>query len=558
MALLDEARAWLEDDPDPRTRAELTSLIAGVEAGDAASQAALADAFRGPLEFGTAGLRGRLGPGPGRMNRVVVMRAAAGLAAYLQDHHDEGAAVVIGYDARRDSDTFARDTAAIMRGAGITAMVLPRPLPTPVLAFAIRHLGADAGVMVTASHNPPEDNGYKVYLGDGSQIVPPTDSQISTRIAAASRLPVRDLPTGDDWLTLDDDIEAAYLTRAASLVDAGREHRLRIVITPMHGVGGALLESTLERAGFPVPIRVAEQFDPDPNFPTVTFPNPEEPGAMDLALATARAHGADLVIANDPDADRCAVAIPDARSPDSRGGWRMLRGDEVGSLLGAWVIERGRRAGVPIHGVMAESLVSGSQLRSIALAAGLEHVVTLTGFKWIGRIPGLVYGYEEALGYCVDPSAVADKDGITAALLVCELAAHLAAQGRTLQDALDDLDREHGVVATEQVSIRVTDLARISQIMTELRRTPPTQVAGVAVHRFDDLAQGVDGLPPTDGVRLELADGGRIIVRPSGTEPKVKCYLQAALPPASDVRDARDRATARLAALADDVRGWLV
>ena len=230
----------------------------------------------------------------------------------------------------------------------------------------------------------------------------------------------------------------------------------------------------------------------------------------------------------------------------------------MGSLLGAWVIERGRRAGVPIHGVMAESLVSGSQLRSIALAAGLEHVVTLTGFKWIGRIPGLVYGYEEALGYCVDPSAVADKDGITAALLVCELAAHLAAQGRTLQDALDDLDREHGVVATEQVSIRVTDLARISQIMTELRRTPPTQVAGVAVHRFDDLAQGVDGLPPTDGVRLELADGGRIIVRPSGTEPKVKCYLQAALPPASDVRDARDRATARLAALADDVRGWLV
>ena len=557
MSTLDEARRWRDADVDEATRAELDALITAAETGDEAALAELADAFAGPLQFGTAGLRGRLGPGPNRMNRVVVLRAAAGLAQYLQEQHGEGAAVVIGYDARRNSDIFARDTAAIMAGAGIEAMVLPRPLPTPVLAFAITHLGADAGVMVTASHNPPDDNGYKVYLGDGSQIVPPTDAQISACIAACSTAPAAELRTADGWLTLGDDVEQAYVERAVAIAQPGPRD-LAIVLTAMHGVGGLVLEHVLAGAGFAPPIRVTEQFTPDGRFPTVAFPNPEEPGAMDLALATAARAGADLVIANDPDADRCAAAIP---TSDDRTRWRRLSGDEVGSLLAAWTIERLRRAGRPLVGVMAASIVSGEQLGAIARAAGLTYRQTLTGFKWIGRIPGLVFGYEEALGYCVDPQAVKDKDGITAALLLCELAADLHAQGLGLQDALDDLDRAFGVHATRQVSVRVTDLSIITTVMTALRASTPGRVGGIEVVSFEDLALGTADLPPTDGLRFALADGSRIIVRPSGTEPKVKCYLQAVVAVDDDAEDglaqARARAQERLDAIAADVRGWL-
>lgn len=553
-SVIERARRWLDEDPDDATRADLSALLDAASGGDAAALAELGDAFTGPLAFGTAGIRGRMGPGPNRMNRVVVMRTAAGLAAYLQSTCDEGAAVVIGYDGRRLSDAFARDVAAILRGAGLTAMVLPRALPTPVLAFAIRFLGADAGVMVTASHNPPDDNGVKVYLGDGSQIVPPADAAISARITEASRVPVGELPSADDWLTLDDGIEAAYVERAASLLPPGPRAPLRIVVTPLHGVGGSVLEAALARAGFAPPIRVEPQFAPDGQFPTVAFPNPEEPGAMDLALATAREHGADLVIANDPDADRCAVAVP-----VPGGGWRMLTGDEVGSLLGWWVAERGRRAGAPVTGVMAQSIVSGTQLRAIAEEAGASYRATLTGFKWIGRLPGLIFGYEEALGYCVDPAAVADKDGITAALLVVELASALAAEGRDLQDALDDLDRRFGVVATEQVSVRVTDAGSIPRIMSRLREEPPALVGGISVASCDDLSLGVDGLPPTDGLRFSLVDGSRVIVRPSGTEPKVKCYLQAAAPVGAHGLDAaRHAARGALDRLAADARAWLV
>ena len=517
--LLARAEAWLAEDPDPETRDELAKLIGS---GDAA---ALAERFAGTLQFGTAGLRGELGAGPMRMNRSVVIRAAAGLAAYLKSKGEAGGLVVIGYDARHKSADFARDTAAVMTGAGLRAAVLPRPLPTPVLAFALRHLGAVAGVEVTASHNPPRDNGYKVYLGDGSQIVPPADGEIAAEIDAVSSL--HDVPRPEaGWETLGEDVLAAYLARTDAVLAPDSPRTARTVYTAMHGVGKDTLLAAFARAGFPEPVLVSEQAEPDPDFPTVAFPNPEEPGAMDLAFATARAAGPDLVIANDPDADRCAVAVPDASAD---GGWRMLRGDEVGALLAAHLVARGAQ------GVFAESIVSSSLLGRIAEAASLPYEETLTGFKWIARVDGLRYGYEEALGYCVDPEGVRDKDGITAALLVTELASALKERGHTLLDALDDLALAHGLHATDQLSVRVDDLSVIAAAMRRLREAPPKELAGLTVVSAEDLTQGTATLPPTDGLRYAL-DGAfraRVIVRPSGTEPKLKCYLEVVVPVAS-------------------------
>ena len=547
MGVVEQARAWLAQDPDPQTRAELEELIA-INNDDE-----LTDCFASRLQFGTAGLRGKLGPGPNRMNRVVVMQAAAGLANYLRQLHPHEASIVIGYDARHNSDVFASDTAAIMQGAGINALVLPKPLPTPVLAYAIKHLGASAGVMVTASHNPPQDNGYKVYLADGCQIVPPTDADIAAEIDhIANTTNVQDLPTDGEWVTLGDDVLEDYITRAVGLVTADQRKNnetLTTVITPMHGVGGQTLHTVLTRAGFPDPIHVAEQFDPDPKFPTVTFPNPEEPGAMDLALEAAAQHRPDIVIANDPDADRCAVAIPTAD------GYRMLTGDEVGSLLGWWATQHNTGSNTE-RTVLAQSIVSGTMLKSIAESAGLTYEHTLTGFKWIGRIPGLRFGYEEALGYCVDPQGVSDKDGITAALAVATLAAHLKVSKQTLQDKLDDLAREHGVHATKQVSVRVTDLNRITEVMSTLRAQPPTDIGGHTVKRFVDLELGAD-LPPTDGLLFELDGNARVIIRPSGTEPKVKAYLQAVVQVTGDLVSARELADQQIAGLEATVRTWL-
>ncbi|MDX3801294.1 phospho-sugar mutase [Streptomyces sp. AK04-3B] len=533
--LLARAQAWLAEDPDPETRAELAKLL---DAGDVTE---LADRFGGTLQFGTAGLRGELGAGPMRMNRSVVIRAAAGLAAYLAKNGQAGGTVVIGYDARHKSADFARDTAAVMTGAGFRAAVLPRPLPTPVLAFAIRRLGAVAGVEVTASHNPPRDNGYKVYLGDGSQIVPPADAGIAAEIDAIVSLD--DVPRPEaGWETLDDAVLDAYLARTDAVLAQGSPRTARTVYTAMHGVGKDVLLAAFARAGFPEPVLVAEQAEPDPDFPTVAFPNPEEPGAMDLAFAAARAAAPDLIIANDPDADRCAVAVP------HDGDWRMLRGDEVGSLLGAHLVRRGAR------GTFAESIVSSSLLGRIAEKAGLPYEETLTGFKWIARVDGLRYGYEEALGYCVDPEGVRDKDGITAALLVTELASELKEQGRTLLDLLDDLAVEHGLHATDQLSVRVQDLSVIARAMDRLRAAPPASLAGLAVTAAEDLTRGTDRLPPTDGLRYTL-DGARIVVRPSGTEPKLKCYLEVVVPVAAHagLPEARSRATALLADLKRDL-----
>ena len=543
--LLTAARAWAADDPDPETRAELEGLAEAAERGDGAAHEELADAMVGMLEFGTAGLRGKLGGGPNRMNRAVVIRTAAGLTAYLQTVTAQPF-VVVGYDARTNSDVFAHDTCAVVTGMGGRAVVLPHPLPTPVLAYAIRYLGADAGVMVTASHNPPQDNGYKVYVGDGSQIVPPVDGLIAERIAAVES--VASVPLADDgWETLGDDVLQAYLDDVVTVVDPGSPRDVTVVHTALHGVGSETVRRAFLAAGYPEPIPVESQAEPDPMFPTVSFPNPEEPGAMDAALELAEQTSPDLVVANDPDADRCAVAVP------GPGGWRMLRGDEVGALLGSHVLSRGVPAD-SADAVFANSIVSSRLLAAMCRAAGVRHEETLTGFKWIGRVPGLRYGYEEALGYCVDPAHVRDKDGVSAALLVAELAATLKAQGRTLADRLDDLAREHGVHATDSFSVRVEDLSLIGRVMDRLRAEPPTSVAGIGVARVDDLARGDGGLPPTEGLRWYLADDSRVIVRPSGTEPKLKVYLEVVEPVAGDdLRGARERAAQRLAAIRADL-----
>lgn len=537
--LVAKAKAWLAEDPDPETRDELTRLI------DARDTAELTARFSGTLQFGTAGLRGELGAGPMRMNRAVVIRAAAGLAAYLKGKGQENGLVVIGYDARHKSEEFARDTAAVMTGVGLRAAVLPRPLPTPVLAFAIRHLGAVAGVEVTASHNPPRDNGYKVYLGDGSQIVPPADAEIAAEIEAIASLNDVPRPAGG-WEILadegDEGVLNAYLARTDAVLAESSPRTARTVYTAMHGVGTDTLLAAFARAGFPEPVLVAEQADPDPDFPTVAFPNPEEPGAMDLAFAKAREANPDLIIANDPDADRCAVAV------EAGGDWRMLRGDEVGALLAAHLVRRGAR------GTFAESIVSSSLLGRIAEKAQLPYEETLTGFKWIARVEGLRYGYEEALGYCVDPEGVRDKDGITAALLITELASELKERGRTLLDLLDDLAVEHGLHATDQLSVRVEDLSLIANAMRRLREQPPTHLAGLAITKSEDLTKGTDKLPPTDGLRYTL-DGARVIVRPSGTEPKLKCYLEVVIPVGShtELPEAREKAAALLTAVKRDL-----
>lgn len=543
--VLEAARAWAADDPDPVTAAELDAIITAADGGDREAAEDLADRMSGLLEFGTAGLRGALGAGPNRMNRSVVIRAAAGLTAYLKSLSDNPF-VVVGFDARTNSDVFARDTCAVVVGAGGRAALMPRTLPTPVLAYAVRALGADAGVMVTASHNPPQDNGYKVYVGDGSQIVPPVDSMIADQIGRIER--VAEVPLADGgWEVVEESVITDYVRDAASVVAPTAPRDLTVVHTAMHGVGTETIRAAFAAAGFAEPISVVAQAEPDPMFPTVSFPNPEEPGAMDLALELAEQTGPDLVIANDPDADRCAAAVA------GPGGWRMLRGDEVGALLGSHVIARGVREG----GVLANSIVSSRMLATMARAAGVSHEETLTGFKWIGRVPGLAYGYEEALGYCVDPDHVKDKDGVTAALMLAELAATEKAAGRDLTDRLDDLAREHGVHATDAFSIRVEDLSIIGRIMERLRADPPASVAGVEVSRLDDLAEGDGGLPPTEGLRWYLTDASRIIVRPSGTEPKLKVYLEVIEPvTGDDLRGARERAASRLAALRAAYEGF--
>jgi phosphomannomutase len=549
--LVAAARAWRDDDPDPETRAELDRLLAD-EKPDVDE---LADRFGARLQFGTAGLRGEMGAGPNRMNRAVVIRATAGLAAHLAATGHAGDPVLVGYDARHRSDRFARDAAAVLAAAGFPVHLADRPIPTPVLAFGVRHLGCGAGVQVTASHNPPRDNGYKVYLDDGAQIVPPSDAEISAQIdAVASVAGVPRAADDDPRITAaGDDLIGAYVRGALAQATSPDSRDLRVVYTPMHGVGRDVVVEVLSRAGFDPPVVVAEQAAPDPDFPTVAFPNPEEPGALDLALALAESEQADVVLANDPDVDRLAVALPVSAS--AGGGWAPLTGDEIGVVLADWLLARGDGA----DRLVVTSIVSSSMLGRLAAARGVVSAETLTGFKWLARAgldrPDLrfVYGYEEALGSCVG-TLVRDKDGITAALAFAELAAFERARGRSVRDRLDDLARELGVHATRQRSIvvgGVDGLARMTAAVDALAAAPPTQLAGVPVLDVEDLRLG-GRVPPTDGVVVR-GDGVRLIVRPSGTEPKLKCYAEAVVPVGGevDLPAAREQGNATVGAILD-------
>ena len=532
-ALLQAARAWLNQDPDPETQAQLRALINAVDDGDTAALSDLHSRFDTRLAFGTAGLRGEIAAGPNRMNRVLVSQAAAGLATYLRRRAAPGVtpSVVIGYDGRKNSQIFATDTAALMAGAGVRAILLPRLLPTPVLAFAVRHLDASCGVMVTASHNPPNDNGYKVYLGganNGAQIVSPDDKAISDeilRVAADEHVP--HLPRGS-YETADEDVVQAYIIQTASLAHTPRA-QVNAAYTAMHGVGWDTTRRVLEQAGFDLPTLVDAQIAPDAAFPTVAFPNPEEPGAMDLAYETAREVSAELIIANDPDADRLAVAIPDLSSAS---GYRRLSGNEVGAILGWRAAALAASPDVdtdggPVEntGTLACSIVSSPALHAVADAYGLRFVETLTGFKWVSRVPNLVYGFEEALGYLVNPGTVRDKDGISAAVALLSLVSDLKSEGKTLAGYLDLFSEKFGHFASGQISVRVSELSTIALVMTRLRESPPTHVGRIRVDEIDDFRWGFGDLPPSDVLRIRLTDGSRVMVRPSGTEPKLKVYI---------------------------------
>ena len=576
--VVEVARAWIADDPDAETRAELQAIVDDALGGSDQAREALHERFDSRLSFGTAGLRGEIAAGPNRMNRVLVGQAAAGLAAYLIEQASERGeevqpSVVIGYDGRKNSQIFARDTAELMAGAGVRAVLLPRLLPTPVLAFAVRHLGASAGVMVTASHNPARDNGYKVYLGaadEGSQIIPPADALIASHIDRVAQGRLSDLPRSDAYEIADESLVDAYVSATAAVatpgypVDAGAtphhagrhaaepstaDSGIRVVYTAMHGVGWQTARAVFEAAGLPAPITVPEQAEPDPDFPTVAFPNPEEPGALDLAFELARDTSADLVIANDPDADRLAIGIPD---PGSEQGYRRLSGNEVGTLLGWTAAEQAAERGA--SGALAASIVSSPALRAVAHAYGLGFEETLTGFKWVSRVPGLLFGYEEALGYLVNPQTVRDKDGISAATAALALAVRLRAEGKSLADRLDEFTSRFGAYASDQISIRVTDLSRIGRIMAALRAQPPARLAAAHVERIDDLRDGWGDLPASDVLRILLDGGSRVMVRPSGTEPKLKIYIDAFDDSDVDVAGRRAAAQARVAALADAVR----
>lgn len=548
-ALRDAALRWIDDDASESDRAELQHVLDEALGGNVAAARDLTERMAAPLAFGTAGLRGPLRAGPAGMNLAVVRRAAAGIAAHLLANGGPRQTVVVGHDARHRSEEFAADAAAVLAAAGLRVLLAPAALPTPVTAFAVRHLDAAAGLQVTASHNPPQDNGLKVYLQAGAQIVAPVDAAIEAAIAAVpAAVDIDAGGTPEPWPA---NLVPAYLDRIASLAPAGRPRELRIATTAMHGVGGSLLLDALGGSGFRDVHPVPSQQQPDPDFPTVAFPNPEEPGATDALLAVAAEVGADLAVANDPDADRCAIG---ARAAD--GSWRMLRGDETGALLGEHVLARLDPAEHP-DPLVATTIVSSALLSSIARAHHARSAETLTGFKWIvragdGRGTGLVYGYEEALGLCVDPDHVRDKDGISAAVLLADLAAGLKARGRTLFDALDDLARRHGLHVTDQLSVRVTDLTEISDAMAGLRAALPATLLGAPVTSAEDLQ------PRTDAVILRT-DAVRVVVRPSGTEPKLKCYLEVIVPVTadSDLDAARTDAAADLVTLRSEIGGVL-
>lgn len=541
------ATAWAEQDPDPETRRAALSLAERAKAGDEEAVQTLTAAFSGRLAFGTAGLRGPLGPGPKRMNRVVVAQTSAGFAAFLRERAARGEtdsppSVVIGYDGRVNSDVFARDAAEIMAGAGITVFLLPAPGPTPLTAFAVRHLGVSAGVMITASHNPPQDNGYKVYLGDadaGSQIVAPVDAQIADQIEQTAKLPVAALPRSSDYRVLGGAVADEYVSGTAAALLAGLPQRpdgsglargsdteLTIVYTAMHGVGSDIARRVFTSAGLPSVVPVPEQDRPDGSFPTVAFPNPEEPGALDLAIRLADSVGAAAIVAHDPDADRLALAAPDPAAP---GTFRRLTGNELGLLLGwraaerAWA--RAEQTGTCPTGTLACTIVSSPALRAVAAEYDLDYVETLSGFKWVSRVPGLIFGFEEALGYLTHPEIVRDKDGISASGDAIAMLRELAAEGRTVWDLLDDASERFGHFASGQITLRLDSMVAATELAARIRQQPPTAFGDVSVSQLQDLLDPDTAEVPADVLRFDLSDGSRVMIRPSGTEPKLKLYL---------------------------------
>lgn len=533
---------WIHDDPDSITQTQTKELLQSARAGNQEATDALQFYFGPILQFGTAGLRGPLGPGPSCMNRAVVARAAAGLCNYLLENNLRK--LIVGYDARHNSYRFALDTVEIAAGLGIEALLLPKALPTPVLSFAIRYYSADAGVMVTASHNPAADNGYKVYLGDGSQIISPVDSEIAAHIDEITS--VTALKRSDTYQVLDEAAVEAYIERTSSLVHPQIARTIKVVSTSLHGVGDEVWQKVFYKAGFDSLTVVESQQHPDPDFPTVRFPNPEEQGATDLLIELAQQQNADVAIAHDPDADRCACAIIE------NGAWRLLRGDELGSLLAWWLIERAQVLNIEApRGTFASSIVSSTLLEAIAHKHNLNYQSTLTGFKWISKIPDLAFGYEEALGYCVDPEVVRDKDGISAAIVAVELAAYLKSKSLSISDVLHQIANEYGVYATDQLSVRVANLALIPEAIKRLRENPPSKVAGLDVLEVVDLQNGWKHLPPTNGMML-LLDGGRVIARPSGTEPKLKCYLEVTIQ-STDIQKAQNDVALLLKAMKTDM-----
>ena len=508
------AQNWAEHDPDSTTKKQVLDLIKNNDIDK------LTSLFSGDLEFGTAGLRSEIGPGQSRMNRAVVIRATYGLCQYLLNKNPgKKPKLIVGNDARHMSDQFAQDVCGVAISLGLEVFRLPSKLPTPVLAFGVRHIGADAGVMITASHNPPQDNGYKVYDHLGAGIIPPMDKEIAQLIKFAPMADEIKLASG--WNEID--ITTQYHQRAAQLVN-NNYGQIKVAFTPMHGVGQETFDACMKEAEFNPSINVAEQTKPDPDFPTVSFPNPEEPGAMDLLLGLAQKIDADVAIANDPDADRCAVAVPE------NGKWKVLSGDELGFLLAWWLIEKSKLTYVPLHGQMVASIVSSSLVPKMAQAHGLKGASTLTGVKWMGHLDELIFGYEEAIGYCTDPEFVRDKDGITAALRVVEMISYIKQNNNSVTGILNEIYQEFGVHLTKQLSFRFASVSEAIKITQKLISDSPTKIGEFNVEKVEDMNNGIDGLPPTSGIRL-MTKNGRIIVRPSGTEPKLKCYLEVITKP---------------------------
>jgi phosphomannomutase len=509
---------WIALDPDDADRAAVQALL------EADNETELALLFGAPLTFGTAGLRGPERPGPAGMNRATVRRATLGVLAWMREIGvDASLGVVVGRDARRGSERFNDEVVGVLLGAGVRVLEMPGPLPTPFVPYAVKALGAAAGVMITASHNPPADNGYKLYAHDGSQIIPPDDEIVERHMSEAGGATLGER-TSPHHAVVEPAVFDAYRTHMLGRFAVGASD-LAVTYTPLHGVGGTTMTRLFAEAGYTRVTSVAAQYAPDGSFPTLPFPNPEEPGALDLAIATADAAKSTLIIANDPDADRLGAAVRDD------GRWRVLRGDEIGWLLASSLLpgikERGESVGTTI--------VSSTMLEKMAAEIGVPCAATLTGFKWLARAarPGVLgFGYEEALGFAVDP-AVGDKDGLSAALALARLAHDLAAEGRDVLDRLDELEARHGVHATSQLALRAEGpqgRAAIEAAVARLRTAPPSTLGGLEVSDFVDLEAGWRGLPPTEGVVLALGPWGRVVVRPSGTEPKVKAYVEITPP----------------------------